>query len=146
MSDEPIPVTIAAPVPIPVRVTNPGDGGVAQSNTTAEQDRQTAGERLALRTVAPKTTEEQDRVTAGQRAVNMVWETTQMKIALSVIWASLLVGVILAVGGRVLGTADIQLAAVVFLFGVANLVTGFYFGRTNHQRTGGVGGDLAGPR
>jgi len=27
----------------------------------------------------------------------------------------------------------------VFLFGVANLVTGFYFGRTNHQRTGGIG-------
>jgi hypothetical protein len=29
---------------------------------------------------------------------------------------------------------------------LAALVTGFYFGRTNHQRTGGVGGDAAGPR
>jgi hypothetical protein len=111
----------------------------APANTTAEQDRQTAGERLALRTVAPKTTEEQDRVSAGQRVVNLMWESTQRMIALWVIGAALSVGIALAVAGRVLGTPDIQLAAVVFLFGVANLVTGFYFGRTNHQRTGGVG-------
>ena len=87
----------------------------------------------------PKTTEEQDRVSAGQRAVNLIWETTQMRIALSVISASLFVGSTLAVMGKWLGSPDLQLAAVVFLFGVANLVTGFYFGRTNHQRTGGIG-------
>jgi cobalamin synthase len=69
-----------------------------------------------------------------------------MRIALSVIWAALTVGGGLALGGKVLGSPDIQLAAVVFLFGVANLVTGFYFGRTNHQRSGGVGGDTAGTR
>lgn len=62
-----------------------------------------------------------------------------MRIALSVIWASILVGGGLAMFGKWLGAPDIQLAAVVFLFGVANLVTGFYFGRTNHQRTGGIG-------
>jgi hypothetical protein len=45
-----------------------------------------------------------------------------------------------------MGSIEVQLAAIVFLFGVANLVTGFYFGRTNHQRSGGVGGDLAGTR
>lgn len=61
-----------------------------------------------------------------------------MKVALSVIWAALLVAAVLAVLGKYLGSPDIQLAAVVFLFGVANLVTGFYFGRTNHQRIGGV--------
>lgn len=93
-----------------------------------------------------QTTDEQDRVTAGQRAVNLIWETTQMKIALSVIWASLIAALVLAVLGSRLGTPDVQLAAVVFLFGVANLVTGFYFGRTNHQRSGGVGGDAAGTR
>ena len=52
----------------------------------------------------------------------------------------------LGVLGKYLGTPDLQLAAIVFLFGVANLVTGFYFGRTNHQRTGGIGGDQAGTR
>lgn len=79
------------------------------------------------------------RKTAGQREVNMLWESTQMKLALSVIWAALLVSSLLAVLGTRLGSEDLQLAAAVFLFGVANLVTGFYFGRTNHQRTGGVG-------
>lgn len=96
--------------------------------------------------IAPNTTAEENLKTAGQRAINLVWETTQMKIALSVIWAALVVSSLLAVLGKYFGSPDIQLAAVVFLFGVANLVTGFYFGRTNHQRSGGVGGDVAGTR
>lgn len=82
----------------------------------------------------------------GQREINLIWEQTQMKVALSVVWTALVVAGVLAVMGKWLGTVDIQLAAIVFLFGVANLVTGFYFGRTNHQRTGGVGGDSAGAR
>lgn len=92
------------------------------------------------------TTAEQDRKSEGQRQINLIWENTQMKVALSVIWCSLTVAAILAVGGKLLGSVEIQLAAVVFLFGVANLVTGFYFGRTNHQRSGGIGGDSAGAR
>jgi F0F1-type ATP synthase membrane subunit c/vacuolar-type H+-ATPase subunit K len=89
--------------------------------------------------VAPPTsTAEEDRGTAGQRAVNLLWEHTQRQIALAVIGAALMVGMALAVFGRWIGSPDIQLAAVVFLFGVANLVTGFYFGRTNHTRVGGV--------
>lgn len=74
----------------------------------------------------------------GQRHINLIWETTQMKVALSFTWGSLGVAGGLAVFGKWLGSPDLQLAAVVFLFGVANLVTGFYFGRTNHARTGGV--------
>lgn len=89
---------------------------------------------------APTSTEEEDRGTAGQRVVNLIWESTQRQIAISVIGASLIVGMVLALFGKWLGSDDVQLAAVVFLFGVANLVTGFYFGRTNHTRTGGVGG------
>jgi len=88
--------------------------------------------------LTPTTTVEEDRHSAGQREVNLIWENTQMKIALSVIWASLIVAGGLAIFGKYLGTPDVQLAAVVFLFGVANLVTGFYFGRTNHQKVGGV--------
>lgn len=86
-----------------------------------------------------KTTDEQDRVSAGQRAINLIWETTQMKVALSVIWVALAVSAALAVFGRLIGSNEIQLAAIVFLTSVANLVTGFYFGRTNHQRVGGLG-------
>lgn len=135
--------TLPTPVVEPIHVS----ASVAvPATTTIEQNLQTAGERLALRTTAPATTEEQDRATASQRVVNLIWETTQMKIALSVIWGSLAVAGSLAIFGKFLGSPDVQLAAVVFLFGVANLVTGFYFGRTNHARTGGVGGDLAGTR
>jgi hypothetical protein len=118
-------------------VTVPEQDGVSSAVV------ETVGGSVALH---PTTTEEQDRVSLSQRQINLVWETTQMRIALSVIWMSLLVGGTMAVLGRWLGTPDMQLAAVVFLFGVANLVTGFYFGRTNHTRTGGIGGDNAGRR
>ena len=94
---------------------------------------------------APTTTVEQDKRTAGQRNINLIWETTQQRIALSVIWIALLVASVLAIAGIMLGTPDIQLAAVVFLFGVANLVTGFYFGRTNHARIGDDPKPGAGP-
>lgn len=94
--------------------------------------------------LSPKTTSEQDLSTAGQRHINLIWETTQMKIALSVIWAALAVSTVLSIFGGWLGKPDVQLAAVVFVFGVANLVTGFYFGRTNHTKTGGVGDKEAG--
>jgi len=93
---------------------------------------------LTSESLSPTTTAEQDKHSAGQRDINLIWERTQMRIALSVIWASLFVGAVLSVTGKWLGTSDMQLAAIVFLFGVANLVTGFYFGRTNHQKIGGV--------
>jgi hypothetical protein len=88
---------------------------------------------------APTTTEEEDRVSLGQRDINLIWENTQRRVALQVVGAALIVAVILAIFGRFLGSTEIQLASIVFLYGVANLVTGFYFGRTNHQKTGGVG-------
>lgn len=75
----------------------------------------------------------------GQRNINLIWETTQMRVALSVIWCSLVAAAVLAVFGRWLGAKELQLAAVVFVFGASNLVIGFYFGRTNHARTGGIG-------
>ena len=138
----PMAVTIDSPVQIPVEVVTgpvaptvqPGQLGAVAPN---KPDVMTlpSGQPTAV----PTTTEEEDRVSAGQRAVNLIWETTQMRVALSVIWMALAVAGALSVFGKFLGSADIQLAAVVFLFGVANLVTGFYFGRTNHQRTGGVG-------
>lgn len=73
--------------------------------------------------------------TAGQRRINLIWEDTQRVIALSVTWVALSVAAVLSI----IGSTDAQTAAFVFLYGVANLVIGFYFGRTNHQRMGGVG-------
>ena len=83
----------------------------------------------------PTTTIEEDKHSASQREVNKTWENTQKLIALSVTWVSLMVAGWLAIMGA---TESVQTAALVFVFGVANLVIGFYFGRTNHQRVGGI--------
>lgn len=79
------------------------------------------------------TTAEQDRHSAGQRQINRVWEYTQAGIALSVIW-----GTIGAAIWIVVGDEPNRLMAFLFLSNVVSTVIGFYFGRTNHQRVGGV--------
>ncbi len=70
------------------------------------------------------TTIEQDRHSAGQRQINRIWEMTQAVIAVAItsafIYASLL---------------KIESHALDNTF---FMVVGFYFGRTNHQRVGGV--------
>ena len=73
------------------------------------------------------TTAEQDRRTAGQRRVNIIWEATQALMALSLTGAEIFCAV-----------KDINAKALDVAFGA--IVT-MYFIRTNHTRTGGVGGD-----
>lgn len=82
----------------------------------------------------PITTAEQDRVTYGQRRINMIWEVTQALIALSIIWSSTGAAIWIVVQDPMN-----RLMAFLFLSNVVSIVIGFYFGRTNHQRTGGVG-------
>lgn len=72
---------------------------------------------------------------AGQRRVNLIWEYTQAFIAGTVVTTVLVVSGYQTINGP----EPLKVAAYGFLIGVANLVIGFYFGRTNHQRTGGVG-------
>jgi hypothetical protein len=72
--------------------------------------------------------------TAGQRRINVIWEMTQALIAVTVTWSTLYVAAMLA-----LKDAG-QTAAFLLLSNAFFLVIGFYFGRTNHQRMGGVGG------
>ena len=71
----------------------------------------------------PTTTKEQDLRTAGQRRVNMIWEYTQASIAIVVI-------------GIFATTAIREKAIDSFTAGIVGVVTGFYFGRTNHARIG----------
>lgn len=78
------------------------------------------------------TTLEEDRHTAGQRRINVIWELTQSIIALITVCAVLYAAVLLAL------RADATAAAFLFLTNVAFTIIGFYFGRTNHQRVGGV--------
>ena len=78
--------------------------------------------------------------TAGQRRVNLLWEYTQAGIA-----GLVTTTVLLCTGYLVIaGVETMKTAAFGFLVGIANLVIGFYFGRTNHQRTGGIGANEIG--
>jgi len=90
--------------------------------------------------VSSKTTSEQDRQTAGHRRVNIIWEVTQSMIAMAVTMTTLYAAALIALRPAA-GEASFLLLSNAFF-----LVIGFYFGRTNHQRTGGVGGDNAGAR
>ena len=68
----------------------------------------------------------------GQRRVNLIWEVTQSVIALSVTITTLIASARLAIGDQAGDAAFLLLSNAFFL------VIGFYFGRTNHTRTGGV--------
>lgn len=70
--------------------------------------------------------------TAGQRRVNIIWEMTQASVALMVTVATLYVSSNLAL------TGDGETAAFLLLSNAFFLVIGFYFGRSNHTRIGGV--------
>ncbi len=88
--------------------------------------------------LASTTTSEQDRKSAGQRRINIIWEVTQAVIAVSVVMTTLYVDARVALAAIDLSAA--QNSGLMQLNVMAALVTGFYFGRTNHQRQGGIGG------
>jgi len=80
----------------------------------------------------PTTTTEEDRHTASQRQINRIWELTQSFVAIAVTIATLYVAARLALNDQKGDAAFLLLSNAFFL------VIGFYFGRTNHQRIGGV--------
>lgn len=82
--------------------------------------------------VRATTTSEEDMHSASQRKVNLIWERTQMTIALIVVVATMVAGVYLALTGHPEARMPTILSVA---FGT---VVGFYFGRTNHQYVGGV--------
>lgn len=107
------------------RATDPAAAKAADDQTTVS----------TIETIStPHQQAEDALVSESQRAINLIWERTQQIVALSVIGVALLTSAWLSVSG---GT-DVQTASFVFLYGVANLVTGFYFGRSNHTKVGGV--------
>jgi hypothetical protein len=88
------------------------------------------------------TTSEEDRHTKSQRRVNLIWEFTQAMIALSVVFGVLFVSgkiALMALSSEPSERAmSLATTAFVLLSNLASLVIGFYFGRTNHQKIGGV--------
>ncbi len=90
-----------------------------------------------------ETVAEHGRDTAEQRDINRIWQRTQQVVALSVVEVTLVVITVLVVMpglGVILGNqvpdfmVTASVAGMLFLTGVANLVIGFYFGRTDHTR------------
>ncbi len=80
------------------------------------------------------TTAEQDRTTFGQRRINLIWEGTQAFIAMAVVLANMIVG---TYQGLVNDGAHREYPII--LSSSLFLVVGFYFSRTNHTKTGGIG-------
>ena len=126
------PVEVKNEEPIPVTVARQPD---------------TAPETQA-RTVAAKAGVDADVLTTeGQRRINLIWERTQAIIAISVTLTTLCVAAVLTIAPVFLGSAinaALATAAVtgmVLLSNLVGVVTGFYFSRTNHSKTGGVGRD-----
>jgi regulator of protease activity HflC (stomatin/prohibitin superfamily) len=89
---------------------------------------------------------------AGQRNVNLLWERTQMRIALAVVACTMAanLGVVVSSGVELMlrgATMSAETAAIIStqmqsslsnLSNMGMLVIGFYFGRTNHTKQGGV--------
>lgn len=74
------------------------------------------------------TTEQDDMITAGQRKVNLIWEYTQAFIAITVVLTTMAKALVL----------ENDVAIPTILATAFGIVVGFYFGRTNHQKIGGV--------
>lgn len=82
---------------------------------------------------APSTTTgEEDRKSAGQRGINLLWETTQARIAVSIVAANILYAFV----SPFMPTQAKEMAQV--LSNALFAVMGFYFGRTNHTSFGNI--------
>lgn len=84
----------------------------------------------------PHAQEELSLKTEGQRHINIIWEITQAIIALAVTTGTLYTSIKLSLINTAGETASFSILSNAFF-----LVIGFYFGRTNHTKTGGIGGN-----
>lgn len=89
---------------------------------------------------------ETEKKTAGQRRINVIWEVTQALIALTGIGTTLAVAASIALLATYPDISErqssISSTAFMMLSNLGSLIIGFYFGRTNHQRIGGVGDNI----
>jgi len=138
------------PTAQPVEVTNSEPMPVS---VVEHHDQDSPAQSIARKTAASARVDAEALRTDDQRRISGMWERTQQVIALAVVLDALFVVTVLVVGpgiATLLGYPVPESASaaastgVVFLASVANLVIGFYFGRTNHTRVGGVPADERG--
>lgn len=119
------------PVQTPAASSAPAPVVGTQTQTQTSKTADTAAE-----------SEQKALTTAGQRNVNLMWETTQAKIAVAIVYIVLGVAATVTMMGMLPWATEKQLAlaitAFLLLSNLSTLVIGFYYGRTNHQRVGGV--------
>lgn len=126
--DEPVPVVIAdvgQPLPVEVVAEN-HDPHVAKQTISTYAPPQATVARADGMVASPTTTAEQDLVTKGQRSINLIWETTQSLIAITITVAVTYCD-IMGIKTENLGKAFV-------------LVIAIYFVRMNHIKIGGIGG------
>lgn len=127
LPDSPAPVTVTNPEPIAVSVEH-----ISESDATAKR----------LSAAALAQVDANVLTTHGQRRINLIWEVTQALVALLVTFTTLFVSariVLYGIEHPEAAPTSYLTAAFLLLSNAFFLVIGFYFGRTNHQRTGGVG-------
>lgn len=81
----------------------------------------------------PRTTAEEDRHSGGKRRINLLWEGVQAVLAISIVFTALGCTVWLLINDT-----ENRITVFTFLVGTVGTVIGFYFGRTNHERVGGM--------
>ena len=87
--------------------------------------------------IASTTTVEEDKHTKSARFNDSIWEFTQSFIAVVVILAVVHTNAYLSLYGSN-STNDISTSALMQINVLGGIIVGFYFGRTNHARSGGV--------
>lgn len=127
--------------PAPVEVTNPDPIAVEVVDQAKTAHADTAGMTEAKKTAAAAAVAADIARTDDQRRISGIWERTQQIIALTVVIPTVLTACFLS-GVSAVNSDDtiraLGITAFTLLATLTGSVIGFYFGRTNHQRVGGV--------
>jgi hypothetical protein len=107
---------------------------------TADIPKQSVELNQSQLSVSPTTTTQQDLTLSGQRRVNLIWESTQSFLSISVVLANMIVAVYDGLTPTCgLNTGRCHTDFPVVLSSALFLIIGFYFSRTNHAAIGGIG-------
>lgn len=92
----------------------------------------------AERTAASRISDETSLRTSGQRKINLIWEVTQAIVTILVVASTLYIAGALVLGDS--ARSGDRGAAFLLLSNAFFMIVTAYYQRTNHVRTGGVGG------
>lgn len=141
--ETPIPIVIDPTKPAPVKIIDT-EKAIPVIIEDEKQEHRLI-DKHSQQILAPHTTEEEDRVSLGQRNINLIWETTQSRIALISIISSQLINIIVIMvllfkeGDTKSDVIAVITACIAAMNLTVGIIIGFYFSRTNHSAIGGTG-------